>query len=171
MVIGLGSLSLPLFSALFASLRFNGASVNCMDTAQWRPTGTDCSGPVNVGGFVLACSLIADQGGADHDAARRPPSGRSETCSCRNHMAAKVANTKLSAGQRPEEADVALGHQDQQAGKEQRLEENAQQDLRIGGAGFTTRDISATLTCCTSPICVDALLQAAPRRRPRRRAR
>jgi len=34
-VIGLGSLSLPLFSALFASLRFNGASVNCMDTPEW----------------------------------------------------------------------------------------------------------------------------------------
>src|ERR1019366_2903649 len=39
-------------------------------------------------------------------------------------------------GERPEETDFAFRHQNQQAAEKQRLEKHAEQDLRVGGAGF-----------------------------------
>ena len=48
-----------------------------------------------------------------------------ETCSCRNHMAANVANTKLSPVSGHSRLMSLSRHEDQQADEEQGLAEHA----------------------------------------------
>src|ERR1043166_7228300 len=90
-------------------------------------------------GFGFGVFAEADEGGADDDEDHSSPADRRNAFTQKDESG-KRGHDKAQSGEGPEEADVALGHEDKQAREKQRCEKYAQQDARIDGAGFYDAD-------------------------------
>ena len=86
-------------------------------------------------GLFLRVFAVADKSRTQHDEHHADPAHRGNVFAQKPHRG-EGGKDKAQAGQRPQEADVALGHQHQQADKKQRLKKDAEPDGLAGQAGF-----------------------------------
>ena len=90
-------------------------------------------------GFILRLLAIADESRADDDEHHANPA-HARDAFVQEPDRGKGGEHKTQSRQRPEETDVAPGHQNEQAAEKQRLKKHAEQDLRIGGAGLANAE-------------------------------
>ena len=101
---------------------------------------------------------VADERRAEHDKRDANPPDPRDAFVKKNHRRERREH-EAQRGERPEKTDFAFRHQNQQADEEQRFEENAHQDLRIGHAGFDDADDFGGCHAMNVADARDALLQ------------
>lgn len=90
-------------------------------------------------GLGFGVLAVADEGGADHDEDNAGPAGGGDAL-VEEPNGGEGGEDETQRRQGPEEADIAPGHEDEEAGEEEGLEKDTEEDLGVGDTGADDAD-------------------------------